>query len=77
MISVGRVLRFVDGSLYTIACADCGQKQTCRDIERCVFVPVWRELGDLTTRYLDGIDFQKLADEARKRSDKEVLNYVI
>ena len=76
-LTVSRVLRFVDGSLYPIACADTEQKQTCKDYSRCVFAPVWRELGAQTAKYLDGIDFQKLAYEAGKRSEKEVLNYVI
>ncbi len=76
-ITLAQVMKFVDGSIYPISCADKNQKQSCGDYTRCVFVPIWKGLGDLTAQYLDGINFQKLAEDARKKINKEVLNYVI
>jgi Rrf2 family protein len=61
-ITLGQVIRFVDGPLEPIACinecyADCG------DLHQCVFRPVWQRVFQATSNIVDHITFADLAQQ--------------
>lgn len=63
--TVGQVLRITEGSLNTVACLENGQNG-CERGAFCPTLPVWRELDELISNYLDGITLQDILDRYGK-----------
>ena len=51
--TLGQILRAAEGSLAPVACLDCTNDEICPSIETCPTVSVWRDLGKVTSAYLD------------------------
>jgi len=61
-ITLGEVVRFVDGPLEPIACVN--KKYTdCADQYKCVFRPVWQKVFQATSDIVDHITFADLAQK--------------
>jgi Rrf2 family protein len=73
-ITVGDVIRFIDGPLEPIACAKSGYAD-CRDAAKCVFKKIWHDVDRATSNIVDKITFEDLALEAS--SAQRVLEYFI
>jgi Rrf2 family protein len=73
-ITLGEVIRFVDGPIEPIACVKQGYKG-CKDIRGCVFKDVWSEVSRCTSEIVDKISFQELVLKSNK--PKEGLVYQI
>jgi Rrf2 family protein len=59
-ITLGEVVRFVDGPLEPIACVN--QKYTaCGDLYKCVFRPIWQKVFKSTSDVVDHVTFADLA----------------
>ncbi len=53
--TLGQILRVAEGaSLAPVGCLDCTRDRICPIVDTCSVVPVWRELGKVTSEYLDG-----------------------
>lgn len=72
-ITVGEVVRFVDGPLEPIACVD-KQYTNCEDIHRCVFRPLWKRITYETARVLDNINFEELANKTKSERGHSTYN---
>lgn len=73
-ITVGDVLRFIEGPVEPIACVRKGYKG-CRDLHSCVFKEIWSEISESTSKIIDRINFAELVIKSRK--PKEGLSYQI
>ena len=73
-ITVGEVIRFVDGSTDPIACVKHGYS-ACRDVYRCVFKNIWKDVAKATSDIIDNITFEDLAVQAGAAG--QVLEYSI
>jgi Rrf2 family protein len=73
-ISVGAVARFIDGPLDPIACLADGYAG-CRDLHRCVFRGVWRQVAEATSNIIDNVSFESLAVQLKQKQN--VLEYAI
>lgn len=52
--TLGSILRVAEnGSLAPIACLDCASGEICPRQDICPTLPVWRELGEVTSHFLD------------------------
>ena len=71
-LTVGDVVRFIEGPLDPISCIKEGYT-ACRDIRRCVFKKIWQDVSDATSRVLDNVTFAELVS----RVSKEQLTYYI
>ena len=61
--TLGQILRAAEGSsLAPVGCLDCTSGRICPIVDNCAVIPVWRELGKVTSEYLDG---KTLADLIR------------
>lgn len=76
-ISLGSVIRFIDGSVFPISCVDPSAKQPCDTLSSCVFSPIWKQVGSGISKIIDNIDFQQLKENLKKLKEKEVINYTI
>lgn len=73
-ITVGEVIRFIDGPIEPISCAKDGYSK-CGDIYKCVFRKIWQDVSETTSKIIDNITFEDLALKAR--SGQEALAYSI
>ena len=73
-IKLGQVIRFIDGPIEPIACLEKGYSG-CRDIYRCIFKKIWKEVGSATSAIVDKITFEDLIKQVKSR--KELFSYQI
>ena len=74
-IKVGDVIRFIDGPVEPIACANTEKLyKGCADIYKCVFRDIWVKVSESVSDIVDNITFEDLCDKLRT---KEVFNYCI
>ena len=59
-ITLGEVIRFIDGPIEPIACVEKGYAG-CTDIYKCVFRKIWLDVGRSTSGIVDNITFEELA----------------
>ncbi|MCX5704804.1 MAG: Rrf2 family transcriptional regulator [Candidatus Omnitrophica bacterium] len=73
-ITIGEVIRFVDGPIEPIACI--GKDYSgCSDIYKCVFRHIWQDVGSAISGIVDNITFKDLVSQAQIK--KEALVYQI
>ena len=51
--TLGNILRAVEGTLAPVACLECTSGEICPRVEDCPTVDVWRDLGSVTSAYLN------------------------
>ena len=74
-VSVGDVIRFVDGPLSPVKCLDGKSEKDCPLRGRCAFMGLWRRATKAVADVYDSATLQDLLEE--EQSAKEVLNYCI
>ena len=65
-ITVGEVIRFIDGPIDPIACTKQGYVE-CGDRYRCVFRAIWQHVAKATSDVIDTITFEALASEVNAK----------
>ncbi len=73
-ITVGDVVRFVDGPIDPIACVS-HKYVACKDVYKCVFRKIWQDVAQATSDIVDNITFEELAAKAGVK--KHALEYSI
>ena len=73
-ITIGEVVRFIDGPIEPIACVEKGYTG-CTDLYKCVFRGIWSEVGRAASEIVDNITFEKLA--AKMQINREAAAYQI
>lgn len=51
--TLGEILRAAEGNLAPVSCLDCSTGILCPKIESCTTVDIWRDLGKVTSAFLD------------------------
>ncbi len=64
--TLGMILRLTEGSLAPVACLD-EAADTCKRVDTCETVQVWKELYDAINQVVDGITIADLLDRRQKR----------
>lgn len=70
-ISVGDVLRALEGSLDPVECPGLLGKAGCEDSDLCVTKYVWKRIGESINRTVDEISLKELVDESRELHRKK------
>lgn len=76
-ITLGDIVRYIEGSVYPISCIEPVNPSDCKDKTCCVFAPVWVEVGDAITSIIDGITFQELKNRYKDIKGKFILDFQI
>jgi len=76
-ISVGDVIRPMQGDTSPVDCAAKGSKRRCPLHGDCIFLPMWERVEAAIARVYDGTTFQALLAEEKKRSERYVPSYSI
>lgn len=66
-ITVGEVIRFIEGPIEPISCVEEGYKG-CRDIKNCILRDVWKEVGRAISSVIDTMTFEELALRYKERT---------
>ena len=66
-ISVGDVLRALEGSLEPVECAGLEPDGGCKAADYCETKYVWQRINDSISRTVDEIRLDQLVEESRKR----------
>ncbi|MBC7227033.1 MAG: Rrf2 family transcriptional regulator [Thermoflexales bacterium] len=64
-ISVGEILRTVEGPIALVHCVTPGGQRRCRRAENCVTRCLWQEVSEALAGILDSVTLQDLRDRAR------------
>jgi Rrf2 family cysteine metabolism transcriptional repressor len=68
-ITLGEVIRCIDGPVYPTSCGDTARASSCTGGSACVLMDVWKEVDDAISGVIDRIDFKELKEkEERKKS---------
>jgi Rrf2 family cysteine metabolism transcriptional repressor len=73
-ITLGQVVRYIDGPLEPIGCVEKGYSN-CTDLRKCVFKNVWSQVAAATSDIVDNISFADLV--SRLNLEKSALAYSI
>lgn len=73
-ITVGDVIRFIDGPIEPVSCVRQGYSN-CGDMYKCVFRKVWQDVTKATSDIIDNVTFEALAFEVNL--GQQVLAYSI
>ncbi len=76
-ITVGEIVKFVEGPLVPVECMIGGTVKNCRLLGNCVFEGMWRRAARAVADVYDGTTFQDLLDEEKKRENAASLTYSI
>jgi len=75
VLSVGEVIRFVDGPLAPVKCLAAPGSGECPLEGHCAFIALWEKAMAAVTEVYDSTTLADLVDE--ERSVRRVLNYCI
>ena len=71
-ISVGDVLRALEGSLEPVDCAAYRQTDSCEAADVCVTKYVWQRINESINRTVDEISLEQLVEESRTVQNKNI-----
>ncbi|MDP2921103.1 MAG: Rrf2 family transcriptional regulator [Candidatus Omnitrophota bacterium] len=77
-ITVGEVVRFIEGPIEPVACANKDSYEKCKDFPYCVFKDIWSHVYTATSLVVDTVTFAELVRrvEALKNSNIETPYYI-
>lgn len=76
-ITIGDILRVLEGSLAPVDCVLENRKPTCKRYENCVMNGVWLKVRDAINKTVDSISLADLMEEYRNhQSNQEIMYYI-
>jgi len=78
-ITVGEVIRFIEGPLEPISCIEEERYKGCKDTANCIFRDVWRQVSQAISVVVDTLTFEELVIRHKERGlgIKSVYEYSI
>lgn len=77
-ITVGEVVRLIDGPIRAVVCVEEANKTTdCPMRENCVFLPTWQKVQEAIDQALDSTDFHHLVKLENETRREGCSNYAI
>ncbi|MBQ9983147.1 MAG: Rrf2 family transcriptional regulator [Lachnospiraceae bacterium] len=76
-ISVGDILRALEGDLTPVKCSELGGNSECSGSDCCVTKNVWKRINDSIQTAVDSIPLSELVEDNRKirqNQGKEIVN---
>ena len=72
-ITIGQVVRYIDGPIEPIACVGKGYSN-CSDLRRCVFKNIWLKVAQTTSGIIDNVNFADLVTQINRKQDALVYS---
>lgn len=76
-LTVGEVIRFVEGPIGPVGCVTGDPKEHCPLHGNCVFLGMWEKVRGAVSEVYDGTTLQDLVEEDRRRRRRYVPTYAI
>jgi len=76
-LTVGEVIRFVEGPVGPVNCLESDVKDICSLRESCVFLAMWEKVRKAVSDIYDNTTFQSLVDEEEHMRSRYVASYAI
>jgi Rrf2 family transcriptional regulator, cysteine metabolism repressor len=77
-ITVGQIIRYVDGTLSPVACIGSVNEKNCQLKGKCAFVSIWQRAQQAVSEVYDSTTLQDLIDNEQTAAlDCTPLEYVI
>jgi len=67
-ITVGEVVRFIEGPIEPISCIAEERYKGCKDVANCIFRDVWKEVGHAISVVVDTLTFEELVLRYKNRA---------
>lgn len=71
-ISVGDILRVLEGGLEAAQCAGTSPDENCETADICVARFVWKRINDSITQAVDTLMLSQLIEESRKKQEERL-----
>lgn len=76
-LTVGEIIRFIQGPVGPVDCAVIGSKTKCPFYGNCAFLPMWKQVHNAISNVYDNTTLQDLLDQEEKKDAKHVPCYSI
>lgn len=76
-LTVGDIVRFVEGPLSPVECTASGKKGACPMYGRCVFLSLWKRAQDALESVYEGTTFHDLVVQEANERQKCALDFCI
>lgn len=78
-ITVGEVIRFIEGPIEPISCIADERYKGCKDISSCIFRELWKEVKSAISVVIDTVTFEELVMRYKERnlSIRTIYDYSI
>jgi len=76
-ITLGEIVRLVEGPTSPITCVSKSCYTRCNFEHKCVLKGVWKDVRDKINEVVDNTTYQDLVDRARDMELKSAANYII
>ena len=76
-VTVGEIIRFVDGPVAPVRCVGGSGRADCPLYEGCAFMGMWSRARDAVNEVFDNTTFQDLIDEGLSAGRRQSANYCI
>ena len=73
LLTVGDVVRFIDGPIEPIACVD-KKYSGCKDLYKCAFRKIWQDTAQAISIIVDNVTFEDLAKEVGRKKEEFVYS---
>lgn len=70
-LSVGEIIRFIEGPLAPVVCVTQKGPESCPLQGRCVFMPTWKEAQEAVENVYDHTSFQDLVERETRLSEED------
>lgn len=76
-LTVGEVVRFIEGPLRPVECATGGKKGACSMYGRCVFLSLWKRAEEALEAVYNGTTFEELVIQDAEQAGPCALDFSI
>ena len=77
-ITIGEVVRFVDGDIAPVPCVSTDEKQKrCEKYLRCPFHPFWQRVQEITESVYEGTTIADILEQWNQQNARMNINYEI
>lgn len=73
-ITIGEIIRFIEGPIEPVACANKDNYEKCRDFPYCVFKDIWSQVYTATSLVVDTVTFAELIRRVKHTKTNNVNN---
>jgi Rrf2 family protein len=71
-ITIGEVIRFIEGPIEPVACASKRDYKGCKDSPYCVFRDIWNQVYTATSLVVDTVTFAELVRRVENIKNRRV-----